>query len=172
MKRRRLTTPESFFMRSPILLLLALLPFIARSQEPGPRKPPDPPAITILEARATQLASMPTARLSYQCGFEVVRVVHDGAKLTEGERAQVRDNRFSIRLFQGADRQDGKDSFERLAILLQAQGDEPTPGRERRYTIGHQDTLTLTIVRRPNTPDLLIIERADGGRVTLALQGR
>jgi hypothetical protein len=159
-------------MRSPIFLPLALLLFAARGQEPGPRRAPEPPAITILEARATQLASMPTARLSYVCGFEVVRVVHDGAKLTEGERAQVRDNRFSIRLFQGADRQDGKDSFERLAILLQAQGDEPIAGRERRYTIGHQDTMTLTIVRRPNTPDLLIIERADGGRVTLALQGR
>ena len=32
--------------------------------------------------------------------------------------------------------------------------------------------MTLTIVRRPNTADLLILERADGGRVTLSLQGR
>jgi hypothetical protein len=158
-------------MRSPILLLLALLPFIARGQEPGPKRP-DPPAITILEVRATELAAMPTARLSYHCAFEVVRVVHDGARLTEGERALVRDNRFTFRLFQGADRQDGKDAFERLSKLLQAQGDEPTAGRERRYTIGHQDTMTLTIVRRPNTADLLILERADGGRVTLSLQGR
>ena len=159
-------------MRSPIFLLLALLPFIASSQEPSPRKPPDPPAITILEVRATQLGATPTARLSYHCGFEVVRVVHDGAKLAQGERAQVRDNRFTFLLYQGADRQDGKDSFERLAMLLQAQGDEPTAGRERRYTIGHQETMTLTIVRRPNAPDLLILERADGGRVTLSLQGR
>jgi hypothetical protein len=157
-------------MRSPVLLLLALLPFLARGQDP--RRPPDPPAITILEVRAIQLGSTPTARLSYHCGFEVVRVVHDGARLSEGERALIRDKRFTFRLYQGADRQDGKDSFERLSMLLQAQGDEPTPERERRYTIGYQDPMTLTIVRRPNTADLMILERADGGRVTLALQGR
>ena len=157
-------------MRSPVLLLLALLPFLARGQEPGPRRPPDPPAVTILEVRAAQLSALPTARLSYNCAFEVVRVVHDGATLAAGERALVRDNRCSFRLFQGADRQDGKDSFERLAMLLQAQGDEPNPERERRFSIGHTDTMTLTIVRRPNNADLLILERADGGRAVLSLQ--
>ena len=159
-------------MRSPVLLLLALLPFLARGQEPAPRKPAEPPAITILEVRAAQLSSLPTARLSYLCVFEVVRVVHDAAKLTEGERAQVRDKRFAVSLYQGADRQDGKDSFERLATLLQAQGDDPNPERERRYTLGYQEVMTLTIVRRPNNVDLMILERADGGRVTLALQKR
>ena len=157
-------------MRSPLLLLLALLPFIARGQEPGPRKPPDPPAITILEVRAAQLSAMPTARLSYQCAFDVVRVVHDGARVTAGERALVRDNRFSFRLYQGADRQDGKDAFERLSTLLQAYGDEPNAERERRFTIDHKDTMTLTIVRRPNTADLMILERADGSRAVLSLQ--
>ena len=158
-------------MRSPILMLLALVLFTERGQEPAPKKPADPPAITILEVRATQLSSMPTARLSYHCGLEVRRVVSDGAKLAEGERAQVRENRLTLRLFQGADRQDGKDAFERLAMFLQAQGDAPSKERERRYVIGYTETMTLTVVRRPNTPDLLIFERGDGGRVVLSLQG-
>ena len=157
-------------MRSPLLLLLALLLMTARGQEPAPRKPPDPPGVTILEVRAAQLSALPTARLSYNCAFDVVRVVHDGAKVTAGERALVRDNRFSFRMFQGADRQDDKDSFERLSALLKAYGDEPTTERERRFTIEYKDTMTLTIVRRPNAADLLILERADGIRAVLSLQ--
>ncbi|HZN41081.1 MAG TPA: hypothetical protein VFD82_19900 [Planctomycetota bacterium] len=151
-------------------MLLALLLITARGQEPPPRKAQDPPAVTILEVRAAQLSALPTARLSYNCAFDVVRVVHDAAKLTQGEHAQVRDNRFTFRLYQGADRQDGKDAFERLSTLLKAYGDEPNPERERRFTIDYKDTMTLTIVRRPNALDLLIFERADGGRATLSLQ--
>lgn len=141
------------------------------TSEPGTAQDPVAPGlrISVLELVPPDAVAIATRRQSFGFRFAIESVIEDGAGLAGGDGPAAPGPSLALRMYQGADRQGGKDAVSRLMELLEIGRGERDPENLTRTTlpIGRKDRLRLTLLRRFGANELWILERADGARVVI-----